>query len=166
MAHADIDPANPPRRRIGAVVLVLDEADRVLLVNPTYKEGWQLPGGGAAAGEPAAKAASRELLEETGLDLWLSQILVVDYVPANEEGTSAEGYNLVFNGGSLTAEEARKVAIPESASKELSGLKWVPVPDLENFVQPYQARRIRAAVANLETKRQQDFLELGEAVAA
>ncbi|WP_329321570.1 NUDIX domain-containing protein [Streptomyces sp. NBC_01262] len=50
MAHADTDNAHPGHRRIGALVLIRDASGHVLLVKPTYKEGWQLVGGGARPG--------------------------------------------------------------------------------------------------------------------
>jgi 8-oxo-dGTP diphosphatase len=39
----------------------------LLLVRPSYRQGWNLPGGGVRRGEAPEAAARRELLEETGL---------------------------------------------------------------------------------------------------
>ncbi|GAB3869349.1 NUDIX hydrolase [Kibdelosporangium lantanae] len=61
-------------RRRSARVLVVDNADRVLLIKflksaKRWKRGhdWITPGGGVQDGEPLSTAASRELLEEIGL---------------------------------------------------------------------------------------------------
>lgn len=54
-------------------MVVLDERDRVLLINardpvdPAKGEWWEIPGGGIEAGESSAAAAARELFEETGI---------------------------------------------------------------------------------------------------
>ena len=61
----------PPIRRT-ARVLVIDEADRVLLLRtqlPHRKEAsvWLTPGGGLKPGETHEEGAIRELWEETGL---------------------------------------------------------------------------------------------------
>ncbi|HEY8978000.1 MAG TPA: NUDIX hydrolase [Streptomyces sp.] len=163
MAHSDVSLTNPPGRRIGAVVLVLDQEGRVLLVQPTYKPGrWQLPGGGAHAGEAPGVAAARELAEETGLARKISHVFVLDYMPASSE--TAEGYNLVMDGGTLTAEEAASVAVPPEAAEELSALKWVSVDELDVHVEPYQERRIRQAMAVRKIGNRVPLLTRGEPV--
>ena len=56
--------------RLGARVLVIDAADRVLLFTSEDDAGrsfWYRPGGGSDPGEPAEATAQRELREETGL---------------------------------------------------------------------------------------------------
>jgi 8-oxo-dGTP pyrophosphatase MutT (NUDIX family) len=60
-------------RRQAARAVVLDRADRVLLLQardpffPAKGEWWELPGGGMEPGEASAAAAGREVVEETGL---------------------------------------------------------------------------------------------------
>ncbi|MGW1023659.1 NUDIX hydrolase [Streptomyces sp. NPDC002577] len=63
-------------RRCSARVVLLDEADRVLLLKshvepdePRSGYCWFTPGGGVEAGETLAEAAARELQEETGLSV-------------------------------------------------------------------------------------------------
>ncbi|MFM9445042.1 NUDIX domain-containing protein [Streptomyces acidiscabies] len=164
MTHADVSLTSPPRRRIGAVVLVLDVDGRVLLVQPTYKAGkWQLPGGGAHKGEMPGDAASRELAEETGLDREITHVLGVDYMPAN--GDIAEGYNLVMDGGTVSAGEADTVAVPPEAAEELSAVKWVPLEELDVHVESYQERRIREAMTALQKGHRLPLLVRGEPVA-
>ena len=57
---------------LAAGVLVLDEADRVLLVGQHRYAldawSWEIPEGGVPAGEAAIDGARRELLEETGVE--------------------------------------------------------------------------------------------------
>ncbi len=57
---------------LAAGVLVLDEADRVLLVGQHRYAldawSWEIPEGGVPAGETALDGARRELLEETGVE--------------------------------------------------------------------------------------------------
>ncbi|KAB8167075.1 NUDIX domain-containing protein [Streptomyces sp. 3MP-14] len=164
MAHADIDPAAPPARRIGALVYLEDPDGRVLLVQPTYKEGgvYQLPGGGAHADQPSYEAAERELLEETGLSLQVTGVVVAgDWVPAR--AAQAEGYNTVYTiGRQLTPAEAAQAAIPEPARDELSDLRFVALADVDELCAPYQSRRIHEAQSAVAAGRVLPVLRLGE----
>jgi len=58
------------RVRQAARAVVLDDADRVLLVRLEFPHwiGWAMPGGGIAEGETDEEAIRRELAEEIGLD--------------------------------------------------------------------------------------------------
>ncbi|MEM6761725.1 MAG: NUDIX domain-containing protein [Pseudomonadota bacterium] len=58
-----------PPVTLGVRCMVIDADERVLLVRHTYTAGWHLPGGGVDAHESARTAATRELKEETGVDL-------------------------------------------------------------------------------------------------
>ena len=62
----------------GANVLVTDAEGRILSVRPTYTREWMLPGGRVERGETPHAAAIRETREETGLDVTLDRLLLVD----------------------------------------------------------------------------------------
>ena len=72
----------PTAETVAAGVLLFDEQDRVLLVDPTYKPGWEFPGGVVEPGEAPARAGIREVAEETGIRLAdVPRLLVVDWEP-------------------------------------------------------------------------------------
>lgn len=138
--HKSTDPAHPAPRRHGSVALISNERGDVLLVDPRYRAGWQLPGGHAMPGEDHLAAAVREVAEETGLVIAPTRVLAIDYVSAT--ATSAEGLNVVFDGGTVPA--GTPIGIQ---TDELDGCRWVPLDDLANYTVPEQAARIRRAHA-------------------
>lgn len=78
--------SSPPRGPLPTVDVIAEMPDgRIVLVrrkNPP--PGWALPGGFVEAGESAAAAARRELQEETGLDVDLSELFHVYADPARD----------------------------------------------------------------------------------
>lgn len=69
----------PVRPVLGVGALILD-GERILLVErgkPPLVGFWSLPGGAVEAGEPLEGALSREVFEETGLDVTAGAIATV-----------------------------------------------------------------------------------------
>src|SRR5690242_4646399 len=99
--------ATLPRKRMASGVLLSDGEGRVLLVEPTYKPSWEIPGGTVEAGESPYAAAVRELKEELDLPVRPGRLLVTDWVPPRPERT--EGLMLIFDGGLLTGEETARI---------------------------------------------------------
>jgi 8-oxo-dGTP pyrophosphatase MutT (NUDIX family) len=52
--------------RAASGVLYFDGSGRVMLVNPTYKPLWDIPGGYLRPGESPTRALRREIAEELG----------------------------------------------------------------------------------------------------
>ena len=59
----------PARITMGVRALAVDGDERICLVRHTYRDGWFLPGGSVKTGESLVEAMSRELKEETGIEL-------------------------------------------------------------------------------------------------
>jgi len=79
-----------PKRPIAGVGVVVFRNEEVLLVKrkkAPYKGQWSIPGGKQRLGETVTKAARRELMEETGVEVnELTLIDVIDIIVPDEEG--------------------------------------------------------------------------------
>ncbi|NUK51932.1 NUDIX domain-containing protein [Streptomyces lunaelactis] len=144
----------PTAETLAAGVLLFDEEDRVLLVDPTYKPGWEFPGGVVERGEAPARAGMREVAEELGLELAeVPRLLVVDWEPPRPPGFG--GLRLLFDGGRLPGAEAERVLLPGS---ELRGWRFVGEEEAAELLPPTRYERLRwalrarerGAVLNLE----------------
>jgi 8-oxo-dGTP pyrophosphatase MutT (NUDIX family) len=126
---------------MGAAVLLSDDRGRVLLVEPTYKDYWEIPGGAVEAGESPYAAVVRELHEELGLGVQPGRLLVVDWVPPRPDRT--EGLMLVFDGGILAPAQTARIRLPP---EELRSWTWCTEQQAGERLSELLARRIVAAV--------------------
>jgi ADP-ribose pyrophosphatase YjhB (NUDIX family) len=93
--------------RIAVSALLFDEYHRVLLIRRPDIDWWCLPGGGMELGETVEDTAKREVLEETGLEVEVEQLVGVYSKPQKREVVLTFRCRRV--GGLLTVtEEARE----------------------------------------------------------
>lgn len=65
-----------PQKMVIAKVVIKSDQGNVLLLKSNYKNTWQLPGGGADDRESPEHAAIREVKEETGLVIPISDLTI------------------------------------------------------------------------------------------
>jgi 8-oxo-dGTP pyrophosphatase MutT (NUDIX family) len=134
------DAGQRSRPYVAAGVLLCDEAGRVMLVRPTYKEHWDIPGGYVEAGETPAQAAAREVREELGIITPVGPLLVADWAPHPDEG---DKLLLVFDGGTLTAQQRAAVRLP---AEELASYAFHAPAQVTALLVPRLGRRVAAAI--------------------
>lgn len=127
-------------KRAAATMLITDPAGLVLVVKPTYKPLWELPGGLLEEGESPGAAAVREVAEELGLARCPGRLLAVDHVPATER--RGDALIVVFDGGIV--EQTVPLRLP---ADELSAHAFVEPDLLGDYLTPLVTRRARAALA-------------------
>ncbi|MBC6447145.1 NUDIX hydrolase [Actinokineospora sp. HBU206404] len=126
---------------MAAGVLFRDHEDRVLLVEPSYKPTWEIPGGAVDADESPWVAASRELAEELGLDRPAGRLLVVDYV--RPQDGRPEGVVFIFDGGHLEEADLPNLVF---ADGEILSAGFHTIGQARAKVKPLLANRLAAAV--------------------
>ena len=137
--------ASLPRKVSSGGCVFRDGAGRVLVVKPTYKAGWELPGGVSELGESPRETARREVLEELGLAVRPGRLLCVDHVPPDASGL--EGLHFLFDGGVLDDGAVSSIRLPEA---ELSEFRFVPLEVACSLVVPRLAPRLASAARSLE----------------
>ncbi|MFF0723969.1 NUDIX domain-containing protein [Streptomyces sp. NPDC004134] len=152
--------SEPTGETLAAGVLLFDEDDRVLLVDPTYKPGWEFPGGVVEPGEAPARGGVREVAEELGLSLRRApRLLVVDWEPPRPPEYG--GLRLLYDGGRLGPAEAAGVLLP---GPELRAWRFVTEDEAGGLLPSVRFSRLRWA---LRARRQGAavYLEGGAPVA-
>jgi 8-oxo-dGTP diphosphatase len=123
-----------------AGALILDEDGRVLLVEPNYKDYWEIPGGLIEVGETPSQGCAREIAEELGLTREPGRLLVVDWAPHREWG---DRVLFVFDGGVLTPPDIAAIRLqPE----ELDSYVFLPPAEALERLIPRLRRRVAAAL--------------------
>ena len=119
----------PEKPLVGVGVLIQD-GDRYLLIKRASEPDaglWSVPGGMVELGERAAEAAKREVMEETGLDVEIVEVLgVVDKI-VEGDGDRVKFHFVIVDylahpvGGSL------------EASSDALDAKWVKPADFRDY---------------------------------
>jgi 8-oxo-dGTP diphosphatase len=126
---------------MAAGALCRDQAGRVLLVDPVYRDTWDLPGGAVKAEESPHAACRREVAKELGLDRPVGRVLAVDWVPSRPD--RPEGLIVVYDGGVLTATDIEAIRVQDG---ELAGFTFVDPDQVAGRVTPLVGRRIAACL--------------------
>ncbi len=137
-----------PKKRMGAGALFLDEQGRLLLVNPTYKPQWEIPGGIVEQNESPRQACSREVQEEIGLTKPLARLLSISYASGNDKRT--EALMFIFWGGVLTLAEIAAIRLPAT---ELSEYRFVTLPEALLLLAPSLGERVRKSLEILPSEQ-------------
>lgn len=125
--------------RVAAGVLILNDIGHVLLVKPSYKEGWDIPGGYVEPSESPAQAAIREVSEELGVSRPVGRLLVVDWAPHPQEG---DKLLFIFDGGRVTDSEVGNFTL---GPDEISEAALWPLSEVAKLTPPRLGRRLELA---------------------
>jgi len=157
-------PDELPTIPVSAGALIFDSAGRLLILKPTYKAGWTIPGGVMEAdGETPWEACRREVREECGIDLRAGRLACTDFRPARparagRPGRSG-GIRYLFDCG--RAGDAALAAITLQP-EEIAECRLAPLDTALTLLRPAIRRRVGAATR----RRRFVYLENGRPVPA
>lgn len=137
-------PPDLPRKRTSAGALFLNEAGQILLVNPTYKPPWEIPGGMVEFHETPLSACRREVREEIGLVIEPSVLLSVGYLRSRSE--RGDSLRFIFWGGVLNAATIAQIRLQAA---ELSEFRFVTLEEAATMVRDTMHAQLTQCLANL-----------------
>lgn len=147
-----------------AGALIFDRGGRLLILRPTYKSGWTIPGGVMSAdGETPWQACQREVREECGLDVTRAHLACVDFRPPRPGRPG--GIRFLFDCG---AQDDAALSAITLQSVEIAEHRLVPLADALALLRKPIRRRVRA-VRNRDGRARQRgcvYLEDGRLVSA
>lgn len=147
-----------PAIPVSAGALIFDRKGRLLILKPTYKSGWTIPGGVMEAdGETPWQACQREVREECGLEIASGHLACMDF---RQPGAGRPGgIRYLFDCGSFSRAALRDITVqPE----EISEHRLAVLPDALKLLRGPIRRRVKAATSSPGTV----YLEQGRPVPA
>lgn len=124
---------------MAADCLITDQANRLLVLKPSYKPTWDIPGGVVERDESPRLAAQREVLEEIGLLLEPGSLLAVDWIP--QSGHFTELVAFLFDGGVLAQADIDRIVLQPT---EVTSSRFVTLDEAAQFLDPEQFARVTA----------------------
>lgn len=129
----------PQEIPVSCGAILLDPQGRLLVLKPTYKSGWTIPGGIMEAdGETPWQACRREVFEETGLQVEGGRLVCVDTRPA-KDGRKL-GLRFLFHCGQLRPEQLADIVVDPL---EVAEHRFVPVEEALELLRKPVRRRVR-----------------------
>lgn len=120
-----------PRKPAGAGVLCTNAEGKVLIVVPTYKPEWEIPGGTVENNESPKQACMREVQEELGIELPVGGLLQLNY--REESDHLGELFLFLFDGGVLSEEQIASIKLPLD---ELSNFHFMTLDEIKEKTIP------------------------------
>ncbi len=134
-------PAAVPAIPAAAGALIFDRKDRLLILKPTYKSGWTIPGGVMEAdGETPWEACRREVREECGLDVRTGRLVCVDF--RRPRPGRPGGMRFLFDCGAFRSASLGGIVLQE---EEISEHRLVTLPNALKLLSGPLRRRVSAA---------------------
>jgi 8-oxo-dGTP diphosphatase len=133
----------PPAVPVSCGALIFDRAGRLLILKPTYKRGWTIPGGVMEAdGETPWDACRREVAEECGLDLRTGRLACMDF--RRPRPGKPGGIRFLFDCGAIGPRRLAGVVLQET---EIAEYRLAGLPEALSLLRGPIRRRVRAATA-------------------
>ena len=148
-----------PKIPASAGAMIFDRSDRLLILKPSYKPKWSIPGGQIEPdGESPWEACRRETLEECGLHVERGRLVCVDFLRPRPDRHRPGGVRFLFHCGAFDEDELSKITLQE---EEILECRFAPLEEAFSLLSGPLRRRIRAGAG----RKRCVYLEEGRRVA-
>jgi 8-oxo-dGTP diphosphatase len=131
-----------PRVPASAGGLIGDGDGRLLILKPTYKRGWTIPGGQIESdGESPWEGCRREILEETGLVVTTGRLACVDFL--RQRVGKPGGLRFLFDCGSIDPGQGERITLP---AQEIAEYRWATRDETGQLLSGPVGRRVTRAL--------------------
>ena len=134
-----------------AGALVRGRKGRLLILKPTYKGGWTVPGGVIEIGESPWEACCRETKEECGLDVTAGRLVCVDFLRPRPGRPG--GMRFLFDCGAFDDAVLDTVVIQPA---EIAESRVLPLATALPLLSGPVRRRVRAAFKSKQVRYLED----------
>jgi ADP-ribose pyrophosphatase YjhB (NUDIX family) len=136
-----------PRIPASAGALIGDGDGRLLILKPTYKSGWTVPGGQLESdGETPWEGCRREVLEETGLSVRAGRLVCVDFLRPRPQKPG--GLRILFDCGSVGRVEQESIVLQ---TDEIAEHRWATPDEAGRLLSGPVGRRVTHALVASRT---------------
>lgn len=148
---------NLPKKRMACGVIFFNNKEEILIVKPSYKDHWSIPGGVIDLNESPRQAAIREIKEEISLNIDKIDLLSIDYY-RNANSFKGEAIHFTFFGKKLDENLIKQIQVD---GQEIVEFQFIAMEKALTLVSKEMSKRIVMAMKAIENGRIL-YLEEGE----
>ena len=145
MSTSEFSYESLPRKQMAAGALIRNSVGHILIVKPTYRPDWLVPGGSIENDESPLLCVIREVEEELGTPVPIGRLLCLEYQSKGEK--RPENLRFIFDGGVMEHARIAQIQLP---AKELSEFRFVPFDIAMTLLATKLNRRINLSVKALQ----------------
>ena len=128
------------KRHTASGAFIFNDQDQLLILKPSYKDGWNLPGGVTDEFESPYQTVIRECKEETNLNIEIQDLVLVDYI---QEIIKDKKYDHVEFYFTVIVENISNIQID---NEEIIDYKFIDIKEAEDFLSPKYYQKLQAVL--------------------
>jgi 8-oxo-dGTP diphosphatase len=115
-----------PKIRMASGILLFNSKNELLILKPTYKSGWIIPGGVCEECESPLQTLKREMMEEINIEVKADRCLAMDHKLKLLDDYQDESLQFVFI-GKIKKKQIESIRVDQ---EEINDFKFLPFKKL------------------------------------